>query len=223
MNARLALSLALLTLALAPSLSHAQDAAPARTLPRLELTEPTLEVHREVHDDRVVGRVFAELGMGLTAAVIGATVGGFAGAAIGSAADHQQFFSSSGFEGGVIGHGIAAAILMPLAVAWAGSWCDGRGDVWAAYLGELAGIAVSSVLLGAGVATGDGTLVSVGVVSLLVLPLVGAIAGYEISDDANRSASPDDAEDEGAQIAWMPTVAPTADGQGVMLGAAGSF
>jgi hypothetical protein len=225
MNARLALSisLALATLALVPSTSLAQERASDLDDSHLRLTEPTLEVHREVRDDQVVARVFAELGMGVTAEIVGGTVGGFAGAGIASASAHEQFFSFSGLAGGLIGHGIVAAIILPLAVSWAGSWCDGRGDVWAAYVGELAGLAISGALLGAGFGTNDSTLSAVGMVSVLVLPLVGAIAGYEISDDVNRSASPSDTEEADASIAWMPTVAPTSDGQGVMLGASGAF
>ena len=210
-----ALALVLALVALSSSRAAAQT-------PSLQLVEPTPHV-RQVHNDQLVGRVFAGLGMGVLAATVGGSIGGFAGAGIGSAVGHEQYFSLSGLAGGLIGHGIAAAALMPLAVAWAGSWLDGRGDIWAAYLGELVGIAGAVGLLAGAFSTQDGTFVAVAWVGAIALPLLGAIVGYEISDGHNRAEGVDDGEPDEESIAWMPTAAPTADGQGLTIGAVGSF
>lgn len=156
--------------------------------------------------------------MGLLAATIGGTAGGFAGAAIGSFSAQEDFFSGSGLAGGLIGHGVVGFALVPLSVAWTGTWLDGRGELWAAYVGELVGAAAAAGLVGAGLAVGDGALIATSFAGILIFPLLGAIVGYEVSHSGNIRV-----ETEADSVRWMPKIAPTADGQGVMFGARGAF
>lgn len=186
----------------------------------LELAEPALEVDR-VGDPHVVERVFVELGMGLLAGTFGGMVGGFAGAGIGAASANEPFWSSAGLGGGLVGHAVVALGIMPLAVAGSATWLDGRGDVWAAYVGELVGGGAAAGLIALALAAPDPALGTLAGFGAILLPLFGAIAGYEISDDVNRAAGA--RQDGNDTVAWMPTVSPTADGQGMTAGIVGSF
>lgn len=186
----------------------------------LELAEPALEVRRS-NDPHVVERVFVELGMGLLAGTLGGMVGGFAGAGIGAFSANAPFWSGPGLYGGLIGHGIVAISIIPLAVGGAATWLDGRGDVWAAYVGELVGIAGAAGLTALALSFDEPALWVTAFAGVILLPVFGAIAGYEISDDVNRAAG---AREEGDDaVAWMPTASPTADGQGMTAGIVGSF
>lgn len=211
------------TLSSAPCAAQTiDDEARVPSEPRLVLSEPQLRV---AHDDHVVGRVFAELGMGVLAGLIGGTAGGFAGAGIGAAIGNESFFSGSGLYGGLIGHTIVALALIPATISWAGTWLDGRGDVSAAYLGELVGLALEGALIAAAFAVpGDanGPLIGCAFAGAILLPLFGAIAGYEISDDTNRANDPDGERAE-SDVQLVPLGGPTADGRGMTIGVAGTF
>jgi len=188
--------------------------------------EPGAEAATEpdTSDRLVVGRVFAELGMSLLDALFVGALGGFAGAAIGAASCDAPFFSGCGLVGGVVGHYLVAVGTIPLAVTWAGSWLDGRGDAGWAYLGELVGAALSGVLVGvsASVRGDEGALAgTIAMVGTLLLPPIGAIVGYELADDAARASGAAPA----AEAHRGPRLAPSFsfDASRAVVGLGGSF
>jgi hypothetical protein len=180
----------------------------------------------EPDDPRMGGRIGAQVGMGMVAGLFVGTIGGFLGAGIGSSACEQDFFSSCGLVGGVVGHYVVALMTIPLAVTWAGSWVDGRGNAGGAYLGELVGAGAAAVLMGVAIAVGSsadgenvaGALYATAFASSIVLPLIGAIVGYEISDDEGRRQDAGLA-DQGPQL--VPLV--SADQHRLTIGLGGTF
>jgi hypothetical protein len=172
-------------------------------------------------------RIWAEIGMGFGAATLIGPVGGLIGAFIGGNVldPSQNLFSTGGFVGGLVGHSLVALATIPIAIDLAGSWNDGRGALWAAYVGELVGAATAGAFIAGAVGAQTNelydlgaVLYGIGIAGAILFPQIGAIVGYELSD-ASARASGASARSSG------PVILPTAgfDGQRFTLGAVGMF
>jgi hypothetical protein len=213
----------LVSLLSGPAVGHAQDTPYEEEDVEETVDEPAAD------DPQLGNRVLAELGFGIGMLCSAGTVGGGLGALIGSSF-HDGSYLGGTFLGGAVGLGALGLIALPAAIGLAGSWNDGRGDVWAAYVGEAIGIALAAVVLGTTWAldrdpgTSDDVIrvMPYLAVASIALPLIGAFAGYEISDDVNRGHGPE-AHGEPSGVQALPIAAPTADGTGAVVGAVGVF
>ena len=147
-------------------------------------------------------RGLAEAGGG----VAGATLFGFGGLIVGGLAgfilDGGQIWFGTLILGSM-GALIGMAVGLPAGVVFVGKKLDGNGKWWAVLLGEAAGFT-----LGFGLANACFGCTA-GVLTVIVLPVVGAVLGYELTSDASASAA------RGLR-ALRPTLVPTSDGKPVV-------
>ena len=135
---------------------------------------------------RLVMEPIMAIAVGWSVGVIGLLVGMNAGGC----------FSDGGSTGScIIGAvaGLYAGLLVgiPLGVIWAGSWFGGMGSYGSALLGTLAGTGVAVLL--AALIQDTGTAAG-----LSLLPIAGAVVGYELSSSSNGHAAT-------AGLAFAPT------------------
>jgi hypothetical protein len=143
-------------------------------------------------------RALAEAGLGFGAGIVVGAAAGALGFGIGLASGDifvAAILGSFGLFGGWLGG-------IPLGVVLGGKLMDGNGSVLATIGGEAIGLVASLALTAA---TPDGG----GAVSVLVLPLAGAIAGYELTSDASASQA---AAQKGLQ-SLRPTITRTREGK----------
>jgi hypothetical protein len=117
-------------------------------------------------------------GVGVSLGALGLLIG----AAVGGCFDFDGDSWDTGCVVGIVGGFYIGALLgMPLGVMWAGSWFRGMGSFGATFLGTLAGAGLS-ILISALVQNYEV------VFGAALLPLAGAMIGYELSSAANASA-----------------------------------
>ncbi len=142
-------------------------------------------------------RVIGESGGGLAGAAVFGLVGVLAGAGIGAAAAPDSF---APLIGGVFGGIGGLAIGLPVGVIFTGNLLDGNGKWYAVIAGEalgiLAGVGTTAACYGC----------AGGAAMLIVLPIAGAVIGYEITSDASAYDA------KHPKLTWTPTVTPTRDG-----------
>lgn len=173
-----------------------------------EIASESIEVEVEAPSNPVVTRVLMELGLGTTALLMPTVVGFW----IGVGMCDSQCWGGPPILGALVGLSLGAALL-PAAVTLAGSQNGGMGDAVGAYLGFFFGGAIYAGLVGAAYATND----DAGRVGVLVvgslLPLVGSVVGYEVSDGAARAR----------RITPHPTQTVRITSSGLGIGLAGTF
>jgi hypothetical protein len=84
--------------------------------------------------------------------------------------------------GMIVGTYTGFLVGIPLGVTWAGGWFGGMGGFGSAFLGTLAGTALA--VLVAALAQDSGVAMGI-----FVLPVAGAMIGYELSSSANARAA----------------------------------
>jgi len=130
--------------------------------------------------DGRISRVILGPIMGYFVGGMVAVVGALIGAGAGGCFDAGLFDTSC-----VLGLGIGAftgeLLGMPLGVVWVGSWFHGMGTFGTSFLGGLAGLGVAVLIYA--VAPTPNVLAGGA-----LLPLAGAVIGYELSSSANASA-----------------------------------
>jgi hypothetical protein len=168
------------------------------------------------------GHAFAGYGIGVAA---GALTGG---AIAGAACNDGGWCVLAALFGGGAGAILAAPFGAGLATWGFGELSGGTGNAFAsiggAYLGSVAGAGLTAAL--AQLEPTFGT--SLGVAAAVVLTNLGAAIGYQVTSHGPREAPADRADradraDHADRAVLVPTVAPSADGRGVTLGAAGLF
>jgi len=158
-------------------------------------------------DGRRVGRMFLEAGLGL----VGMTVGAIGGALLGLAPCTGGGSSSSGGLGGECIATIAGGMVLgagfgtPAGITLAGMALDGNGGYGWTLLGTSAGFLLAGAMAGS-LDDGDDTY------ALVVLPLIGGIAGYELSSDTSASYA-----ERHARPQMQASVAPTRGGAAVSV------
>jgi hypothetical protein len=138
---------------------------------------------------------------------LGAVGGGYLGFAIGS--------RNGLFEAGV-GMLTGVALGSWLGTSLGGGMMGGKGNLWLSLLGTLAGSGLSLVF-NATIGSSAPPPVTLGMT--VILPLMGAITGYEASHQAATSSS----ASRGQPWRFTPTFALTRDGKGATTGIAGAF
>jgi hypothetical protein len=217
----LVVSLVSLSIALAPSLSSAQDRAASRG------------ARADTGDGDRAGRVGAEIAASMLAVGTGAVVGSLVfggvtdcaltpGGGMGSPAPPSLGTScDTGFALSALLGVWTFELVAPLVIAGAADRHGGRGDVAAAYLGLLVGGSVGAGLVALGyygyyeLSAQDRTaayaLLGTSAVIGSLAGLAGAIVGYELVDDAARRSS----------LRVTPTMSVSPDG--ATIGASGAF
>lgn len=135
---------------------------------------------------RIVMEPIMAIAVGWSLGVIGLLVGMSAGDCLGGSGS-----ADSCLIGAVAGLYTGLLVGVPLGVIWAGSWFGGMGSYGSAFLGTLAGTGVA-VLMAAII---GGTETAAG---LSLLPIAGAVVGYELSSSSNARAAT-------AGLAFAPT------------------
>ncbi len=132
-------------------------------------------------DGRVPRVIFGPIvgySVGVGIGAIGLLVGALAGSCFDFDGDG---FGSTTCAVGVIAGAFGGMLLgMPLGVTWAGRWFDGMGTYGSSLLGALAGTGVAVII--AALAQNYSSVFGAG-----LLPLAGAVVGYELSS-ASRAA-----------------------------------
>jgi hypothetical protein len=144
-------------------------------------------------------RALGEAGLGFA----GGLVVGFAGALLGVGIGAASNDPWAALGGGVLGALVGATAGIPLGVMIGGKLMDGNGSLLATIGGEAVGILLS---IGLTALSRDGA----GAVSFLILPVAGAVLGYELTSDDSASGAA--AEKRGLR-SLRPTIAPTAEGK----------
>lgn len=197
-----------------PTTSSASGEARTAIDPELvTLRDPTIDdAPPRNHFGHSFGAAWGGLG-------VGAAVGVLGGAAIGAAACESDWGCGGA---AVTGSAIGAAAIAPLGAAiltWAmGDGRGGTGNFFAtlgmAYLGGGFGAGLGGLL---SLELGAGFGVAVGIPTGVVLAILGAALGYQIT---SHGPAQDDAA-RGPTV--LPLAGATDDGQGLTLGALGAF
>ncbi len=140
---------------------------------------------------RRTDRVLIETGGGAAAGLVLGVAGlyvGFLGGAV-SLSDSRARAGTDGFlQAGLYGGIVGASIGIPLGVYLVGNNFRGNGGLGWTYLCSVAGGAAA---FGLAVAAQDGNVpVGVPILAGLVLPLAGAVVGYELSSDVDARPRP---------------------------------
>jgi hypothetical protein len=114
----------------------------------------------------------------------------------------------------------ASTILTPTAVYVSGELAGGNGNFWYTLLGSASASATTVLLAPVLFDTESQTGATLGFAALMAMPIIGSVLGYELSQEG-------EIEEDRAEARSTFTVAPsagvTADGQGAMLSASGTF
>lgn len=162
---------------------------------------------------RLVGEMF---GAGLAGGTLA-----IAGAVVGCGLDHSGGMFGC-LEGLVIGAGVGDLVGILAGTVLTGYLLDGNGSVTVTALGEVLGLVVGAgiaVALSSGSSSNpaaSSAFASIGGLALLGMPLLGAAIGFEATSDFRRSLST-------GHASVMPLLAPTARGNGALVGLSGSF
>lgn len=219
---------AALVLLLAPALTKAQSSpgaltatAPATELGSQTLNPPSALVGRPPSPGPTTGRG-PSLGASCGHAAAGFALGHLAGAAVGAAITAPICEGDICGYGFLYGLGVGALAGPPAGAALAvwgyGEAAGGTGNFFASLAGAYLGGGIGAGLGGLFVALdGMGLAVTVAPALGIGLSMLGAVAGYHLTSDGSH------AESERPTTVAIPTLGPTEDGQGAMLGAAGIF
>jgi hypothetical protein len=169
---------------------------------------PPIIVDRQSRAERTIFELGGGLGAGVVIGGIGLYVGLLAGLTEGRAT--SRTFLESTAIGGVIG----AAIGVPVGVYLVGNNFRGNGGLGWTLLGSLAG---GGIAFGFAYAASNGDMpAGVAILTGLVLPVAGAVCGYELTSDTD-SRHP---RARGPML--LPTVA-ALPGRGGVVGIVGTF
>ena len=135
---------------------------------------------------RIVMEPVMAIAVGWAVGVIGLVVGMNVGGCF-----DDSGTTGSCIIGAVTGLYTGLLVGIPLGVIWAGSWYGGMGSYGSAFLGTLAGTGVAVLL--AALIQDTGTAAG-----LSLLPIAGAVVGYELSSSSNGHAAT-------AGLAFAPT------------------
>ena len=213
-------SLALVGGAAGAQVPHRAEAAPAiASVPppwAASNAPPPLVIPRQPQSrtERILIEAGGGVGAGVVLGVGGLYIGFLAGAV--AATDSRGRTSAERFlAAGAYGGAVGAALGVPIGVYLVGNNFNGNGGFGWTVLGSLAGGAVTFGL----VAIADQAEISAAVplVAGIVLPVAGAVLGYELSSDADSRGPPR----RPAQPTVMPTVTTVA--HGAALGLVGTF
>ena len=148
---------------------------------------------------RIVMEPVMAIAVGWAVGVIGLVVGMNVGGCF-----DDSGTTGSCIIGAVTGLYTGLLVGIPLGVIWAGSWYGGMGSYGSAFLGTLAGTGVAVLL--AALIQDTGTAAG-----LSLLPIAGAVVGYELSSSSNAHAAT-------AGLAFAPTF-----DRGVVTGGTAGF
>lgn len=128
---------------------------------------------------RLIFEPVIAFGVGWSLGAIGMLIGMAAGDCF--SLDSGFFNSTSCVVGIVAGAYIGLLLGIPLGVTWAGGWFGGMGSFGSAFLGTLAGVGVAVII--SALVQDYGAIVG-----SALLPVAGAVIGYELSSSSNARA-----------------------------------